>query len=132
MELFELLFLGMVIGQVRDQKEQKKRYHTQDIEIKQRAETLFWNIITKSYEEKYEIVDFGRTSAFNAGLMKFKSQWGTQVMDFQHFFYPALYCGTDESQQEESISKRALSFISKHSNSFLLEQLGNFCYRHLG
>jgi len=39
MELFELLFLGMVIGQVRDQKEQKKRYHTQDIEIKQRAET---------------------------------------------------------------------------------------------
>ena len=93
---------------------------------------LFWNIITKSYEEKYEIVDFGRTSAFNAGLMKFKSQWGTQVMDFQHFFYPASYCGTDESQQEESISKRALSFISKHSNSFLLEQLGNFCYRHLG
>lgn len=92
---------------------------------------LFWNIITKAYEEKYEIVDFGRTSSYNEGLMKFKAQWGTEITDFHHFYYPSSQC-TDESQQEKSLTQRAIRFVSINSPLFLLEHIGDFCYRHLG
>ncbi|RJR26013.1 MAG: GNAT family N-acetyltransferase [Desulfobacteraceae bacterium] len=90
---------------------------------------LYWNAITTAYKEGYHILDFGRTSSLNEGLMLFKKKWGTEVVDLPQFYYPH---NKGRAQNEESIKYRIISKLCKIAPINLQETIGDFCYRHMG
>ncbi|NOZ81321.1 MAG: GNAT family N-acetyltransferase [DPANN group archaeon] len=92
---------------------------------------LFWEAIKSSYREGYEILDFGRTSPANKGLMDFKRRWGTKVTDIPHFYCPPS-ASHGRGNRESSILTRAVKVICNKAPEFILPGFGRLCYRHLG
>jgi lipid II:glycine glycyltransferase (peptidoglycan interpeptide bridge formation enzyme) len=49
---------------------------------------LFWEAIQDCCRDGYEVFDFGSTPISHAGLLQFKSQWGTKVEEMPNSFMP--------------------------------------------
>ena len=92
---------------------------------------LFWEAIKISYDNGYEIFDFGRTSCQNTGLLNFKRRWNTKQIDLPIYFYPKEI-GNKLCEIENSIKYKISSNICGYSPQPVLRMIGNFCYRHLG
>ncbi len=92
---------------------------------------LFWEAIKAAYHGGYNILDFGRTSPKNKGLMDFKRRWGTKVVDIPQFYYPKEASQRNENR-ESSMSYKAIKKMCNKAPDFVLPHLGAFCYRHLG
>lgn len=92
---------------------------------------LFWETIKSAYESGYQIVDFGRTSPNNEGLMDFKRRWGTSMIDLPQFFCPN---GVEEkfAAHEKSWKYKLVNSICKSGPVFMQPGIDNFLYRHLG
>lgn len=92
---------------------------------------LYWEAIKMAQEAGYEVLDFGRTSLSNEGLMEFKNRWGTTVTDLPQFYYM-----NDNSielgNRENSLKYKFVSAMCRHAPDFAFERIGNFLYRHLG
>lgn len=92
---------------------------------------LFWKAIESAYNEGYKIIDFGRTSPSNVGLMDFKNRWGTKVADLSQFYYPRQ-AGRRNGKREESLGYKIIQKVCRKAPDFALPYIGNFIYRHLG
>lgn len=92
---------------------------------------LFWEAIKSAYNKGYKILDFGRTSPKNKGLMDFKKRWGTKVVDIPHFYYPKE-ASQRNGNRESSMSYKAVKKMCNKAPDFVLPYIGSFCYRHLG
>jgi peptidoglycan/xylan/chitin deacetylase (PgdA/CDA1 family) len=92
---------------------------------------LFWEAIKTAREEGFKIFDFGRTSPLNSSLMKFKSHWGTTIVDLPHFVYPDRARGII-AERETSLGYRLSKTICKNAPEPFYSLAGRFYYRHLG
>jgi lipid II:glycine glycyltransferase (peptidoglycan interpeptide bridge formation enzyme) len=92
---------------------------------------LYWEAIKYARENGCHIFDFGRTSPNNHGLMKFKKNWGTQVVDLPEYQYPAR---TEEKvvNLDKSFRYRLVRALCQKAPERAFKRLGQFCYRHLG
>lgn len=92
---------------------------------------LFWEAIKLSYDEGYKIIDFGRTSPNNTGLMDFKRRWGTVMIDMPKFYYPKE-TRKEDVKKEDSMKYKIMQKICNKAPEFILPTIGRFCYRHMG
>jgi CelD/BcsL family acetyltransferase involved in cellulose biosynthesis len=51
---------------------------------------LTWTAITWGVRHSLSLLDFGRTAANNAGLMRYKEMWGTTMTDLPYFYFPKI------------------------------------------
>ena len=49
---------------------------------------LYWEAIKLGCNEGYDVIDFGRTSPENNGLLTIKRRWGTIEIDLPRFYLP--------------------------------------------
>lgn len=95
------------------------------------SQLLWWHAIKSSHEAGYKVVDFGRTSKRNTGLMDFKRRWGCQVVDLPCFFSPARHV-VRFADPEATFKRRVASTACRIAPQFISPSLGSFCYRHIG
>ncbi|HOW84890.1 MAG TPA: GNAT family N-acetyltransferase [Candidatus Aminicenantes bacterium] len=93
---------------------------------------VFWKAINFAYERGCRVIDFGRTSPLNTGLMDFKGRWGTETRDLVQFYCPKD-AAQDSGRREESRAYRlAKRVFAVRALSPFHKALAAFCYRHMG
>jgi CelD/BcsL family acetyltransferase involved in cellulose biosynthesis len=92
---------------------------------------LFWEAIKRSTSEGYKVFDFGRTASSNHSLLTFKERWGTTVTDLPVFYYPQG-AHNQSAAWENSMPYGLLRKMCMVAPNCLLEQIGHFCYKHMG
>ncbi len=92
---------------------------------------LYWEVIKRSYEEGYNLFDFGRTALDNTNLLNFKKHWGTTILDLPQFQAPAA-SGRNPIGSGDSNKVKIVKAICRHIPQGLYSYFGDFCYRHLG
>ena len=89
---------------------------------------LFWHLVQESKEAGLNLLDLGRTDTDNAGLIRFKDQFGTVRQSITYFRHPKI-------ASEKSVTKACMP-IAGHLFSVLPDsissRLGNVLYRHVG
>ena len=92
---------------------------------------LFWEAIKETWEKKYRIFDFGRTTANNASLLDFKRRWGTEEVDLPIYYHPVEM--KDYMQKKEgAIAYKVSKLVTSAIPSGMFRQFGQWFYRHLG
>jgi len=91
---------------------------------------LLWDAIEWGSEQGLRTLDLGRTATDNAGLMAFKSGWGTVAEPLLYYYYPdrAGLAATSERSRKY----RALTSVWRNLPLPVAERLGSAVYRHLG
>lgn len=89
---------------------------------------LFWRMIQDAKNAGIPLLDFGRTDMDNAGLIRFKDQWGTRRTELLYYRYPAPAA----SKTSDGIAARAAKKIFASMPNALLEITGKLIYRHIG
>jgi len=90
---------------------------------------LYWHMIKSAFEEGIEIVDLGRTSINNQGLMEFKSRWGTEIQEMPIYYYPKI-SDMDIKPPESTRTYELIRKINRNSPHFLYHFVSRFYYRH--
>lgn len=90
---------------------------------------LFWRLIEESKTHSIPLLDFGRSDLGNAGLNRFKDQWGTRRTELKYYRLPARAMSKAAAP---SIVKRAAERLFTVLPDSLLEMAGNIFYRHIG
>lgn len=89
---------------------------------------LFWHLIQESKGDGRSKIDFGRTDVYNAGLIRFKDQFGTVRQSLTYFRDP-------KASSEKSVTKTCMP-LAEHLFAVLpdsmLSRLGNVLYKHVG
>ena len=88
---------------------------------------LFWNAIRQAKATSIEEFDLGRSDTENAGLIRFKEQWGAERSSVNYWRYPFRAA----SSNPESLIRHAKKLISVAPDRALV-LLGNLLYRHVG
>lgn len=91
---------------------------------------LLWEAIEWGSRRRLQTLDLGRTATDNAGLMVFKSGWGTVAEPLLYYYYPDL-AGL-ASVSERSRKYRALTALWRNLPLPIAERLGGMVYAHLG
>lgn len=91
---------------------------------------LFWELIKFGYANGYRMLDFGRTSPDNRGLLDFKRRWGTEEKRIPYFYFPDVQ-GVS-AKNRDSIRVKAIKIICSNLPDPLLIKFGNLLYNHLG
>lgn len=89
---------------------------------------LFWNAIQESKSTGAVELDFGRSDLDNAGLIRFKDQWGTKRSVLRYFRYPS----TAPASSRQRYTMRAARHIFSRLPDGLLSVAGTALYRHVG
>ncbi len=89
---------------------------------------LMWETIQLAEQKGCQIVDFGRTSVANKGLIQYKSRWGTRQLAVHHLRLPnEQRCDLlNESSYKHTMIKRVMARMPV----FVLRVIGELCYRH--
>ena len=90
---------------------------------------LTWHAIKKGCEEGYHSLDFGRTSPYNEGLMRFKAMWGSVVLDANYYYYPEINGAS--SMQEDTKLYKILTGVWRKLPSPVIEIIGPWVYRYV-
>jgi len=91
---------------------------------------LYASAIEKACEEGYPLVDFGKTSPNNQGLLDFKRRWGAEEVEVAYFVHPASY--EKLSLDEETAARRLFRTINRALPLPLAHVLGRMVYREIG
>ncbi|OHB60343.1 MAG: hypothetical protein A2167_00295 [Planctomycetes bacterium RBG_13_46_10] len=92
---------------------------------------LIWKAICIGVDEKYMLIDMGKTSAFSSGLLKYKRRWGTKELDAPSFYYPRLR-GIASHNNEKRKSYKIMNSMWKSMPDRLSGIIGKFIYKHMG
>lgn len=92
---------------------------------------IYYEAIKFAHSEGSKVIDFGRTSINNKGLMDFKRHWGTKIVDLPQFYYPKRKL-KKFVDKEKSLSYKAINSISKKVPGPIFKLLGDFIYCHMG
>jgi len=91
---------------------------------------LVWNAIKMAIDTGQKVFDFGRTAPEDAGLMRFKDSWGTNVVDLLEAFESS---NLDRNKYDRTrTSWKTVSYLCRVSPLPLYRILSAYCYRHLG
>uniref|UniRef100_A0A7V1EIZ0 Peptidoglycan bridge formation glycyltransferase FemA/FemB family protein n=1 Tax=candidate division WOR-3 bacterium TaxID=2052148 RepID=A0A7V1EIZ0_UNCW3 len=91
---------------------------------------ILWSVIQWAVENGYRILDMGRTSPDNKGLMSFKRHWGAIETELHYYYYPDVQ-GVG-AIQENSLKYKIASSIFKKLPLPILQVMGNKFYKYLG
>ena len=91
---------------------------------------LMWKAIELGCTNGYQMLDMGRTSRENEGLMEFKRRWGARQESLPYYYYPRV-AGL-ASTSEDSWRFRALTSCWKRLPLPVAGVLGGHLYKHLG
>jgi Acetyltransferase (GNAT) domain len=97
---------------------------------------LYWETIRRAQACGAKAFSFGRTSAYNHGLLAYKRRWATVEEDVAEFVFPAER-GSDSSaivrsNPESSVAYTLLKWTVANAPMPVCKAIGRFCYRHLG
>ena len=90
---------------------------------------LTWQAIEQGCVEGYKFFDFGRTSIYNAGLLRYKEMWGADSMDLPYFFFPDVKPA--KTQEGDSSLYRVASKIWCSLPDGVADWLAPRVYRYL-
>jgi lipid II:glycine glycyltransferase (peptidoglycan interpeptide bridge formation enzyme) len=90
---------------------------------------LFWRLIEDAKSQGIPVLDFGRSDLDNAGLIRFKDQWGTQKAELTYYRLPLA-----EAQKAGKLTfaRAAAKQIIAHLPDSMLQVTGKLLYRHIG
>jgi hypothetical protein len=96
---------------------------------------LYWEAIKAAYGSGARVFSFGRTFPTNKGLLVHKRRWGTIEEELAYSRVP-LQAKTGIAENKEGKSHwtahRVARLVTRIAPRFVLQRIGNFCYRHLG
>lgn len=90
---------------------------------------LTWHAVIKGCNEGCTLVDFGRTSPDNLGLMRYKAMWGAVCLDAPYYFYPKVRGAS--SAKEKGLSYRVVTGVWKKLPDYVAAKVGPLVYRHI-
>lgn len=90
---------------------------------------LFWRLIQDARASSIPLLDFGRSDLDNAGLTRFKDQWGTHRTELKYYRVPAQ--PTNE-RGRASFARSAAEKLFAVLPDSMLQMAGNIFYRHIG
>ena len=90
---------------------------------------LFWHVMQDVRAMGCKSFSFGRTGLNNAGLLRYKRQWGTIEDDLKVILLPKARV---KAAEQDPLYYRLGKFMLVHSPRILYRLIGDFCYRHLG
>lgn len=88
---------------------------------------LFWEGIRWACDNGYSYFDLGRTEAENRGLRRYKKGWGAQEESLPYSIF-----GKKTSFSSNSVIRKSMGYILKHSPAFICKVSGNLLYKHFG
>jgi len=91
---------------------------------------LLWTAIAWGCTHGFQMLDFGRTSCDNEGLMEFKRRWSAIEEPLPYYYYPQMAGLTSTS--ESSWKFRLLTSSWKRLPLQVAGPLGGYLYKHLG
>lgn len=91
---------------------------------------LMWEAIRQARQLGCTHFCFGRTDPHNAGLIKFKSNWGAQARSLS--YYRIGICKRIELRDHQSNSHEFSSRMMRKMPVWLLRLIGAMMYRHMG
>jgi CelD/BcsL family acetyltransferase involved in cellulose biosynthesis len=91
--------------------------------------SLTWEAIVKGCREGYKLVDFGRTSPDNKGLIRYKEMWGAKASELPYFYYPQVK-GVS-SAEETDLVYRILSGAWRSLPDGVVERIGPMLYKRM-
>lgn len=86
--------------------------------------------IRKGVKEGFRLIDFGRTSPENEGLMRYKAMWGMEATDFPYYYYPKIQGSV--TTKENGLKFRFITTAWRLMPDVVLDKIGPVIYRHLG
>jgi len=91
---------------------------------------ITFQAMCKANAEGFRLIDFGRTSPDNEGLMRYKAMWGMEATDLPYYYYPEIE-GT-ATTKEKGLKYRMITTAWRLMPDAVLDKLGPMIYRHLG
>ncbi|MGQ9663783.1 MAG: lipid II:glycine glycyltransferase FemX [bacterium] len=91
---------------------------------------ILWEAIKWGVENGFKVLDLGRTSPDNYGLMSFKRHWGAKEIDLPYYYWPDIK-GVSVTK-ESSIKYKIASSILKRTPIPVLKLAGTLFYKYLG
>ena len=92
---------------------------------------LYWNVIQQAYANGYRILDFGRTSIDNQGLLTFKKRWGTYEEDLPKIYYPE-WMGNFSERRAHSVRYKILNKVFRIIPVAISTHISRLLYHHMG
>lgn len=89
---------------------------------------ILWEAIKWGVDNGYKVLDLGRTSPDNRGLMAFKRHWGAKEIDLPYYYWPTVK-GLS-AMRESSLKYRITSTLLKNSPVPVLKIAGNLLYKY--
>jgi hypothetical protein len=86
--------------------------------------------IRKGISEGYRLIDFGRTSPDNEGLMRYKAMWGMEATEFPYYYFPGIIGAA--TTKEKGLKYRMITTVWRLMPDSILDKLGPTIFRHLG
>ncbi|HZT97072.1 MAG TPA: GNAT family N-acetyltransferase, partial [Chloroflexota bacterium] len=91
---------------------------------------VLWKSVEVACERGYSQFDLGRTAADDAGLLRYKQQWGVEVRDLPYYYY-GRPSGANVVEPD-GLRKLLLAGYTRVAPEPLLVALSLPMYRHLG
>jgi lipid II:glycine glycyltransferase (peptidoglycan interpeptide bridge formation enzyme) len=91
---------------------------------------LAWEAIKRAQESGSEVFDFGRTAPDDEGLMRFKTYWGTNIVDLM--VATEIGGATGENLNRQGYAWKTATTLSRKLPDTLYRSFSSYCYRHLG
>jgi len=89
---------------------------------------VFWRLIEEAKSASIPILDFGRSDLDNAGLIRFKDQWGTRRTELKYYRLPA----PDGTETKSRNLSRVAEVVFARLPDPLLRTISGMLYRHIG
>ena len=89
---------------------------------------LTWEAIRNACARGYGVLDFGRTSPDNAGLMRYKQMWGATAFALPYSFFPTVKSPSLVS--ESGNAYRLLRTVWRYLPMSITDILGKVLYRY--
>ena len=109
------------------------KYNASDPDYMKRTSpnhSLTWYAIRQGCEKGYRLLDFGRTSPDNKGLMRYKELWGTKALDLEYHYHPQIKGAS--STEENSLFYRSVTNVWRTLPDVVIEKIGPMIYKHMG
>jgi hypothetical protein len=90
---------------------------------------LFWRLIEDAKSQGIPVLDFGRSDLDNAGLIRFKDQWGTQKAGLTYYRLPLA---EPRRAGKLTFARATAKQIIAHLPDSMLQITGKLLYRHIG
>lgn len=97
------------------------------------TQLLFWQSIVAAKRDGFSKFDFGRSDVGNAGLIRFKDQWGAARSKLTYWRYTSsANSGASFKAVTDDWKLRVAKQCFAHMPTGILSMAGNMLYRHIG